>query len=35
MEGDLAKLRGSRRVYTRHLQNTVTDINNLIQDFGI
>ena len=34
MEGDLAKLRVSRRVYIRHLENTVTDINNLmIQDF--
>ena len=33
MEGDLAKLRGSRWVYIRPLENTVTDINNLIQDF--
>ena len=33
MEGDLAKLKGSRRVYIRHLENTVTDISNLIQDF--
>ena len=33
MEGDLAKLRGSRRVYIRHSENTVTNINNLIQDF--
>ena len=30
MEGDLTKLRGSLRVYIRHL---VKDINNLIQDF--
>ena len=33
MEGDLAKLRVSRRVYIRHLENRVTDINNLIHDF--
>ena len=33
MEGDLAKLRGSRRVYIRHLENTVTAINKLIHDF--
>ena len=33
MEGDLAKLRGLRRVYICHLENMVTDINNLIQDF--
>ena len=34
MEGDLTKLRGSRRVYIRHSENTVTNINNLIQDFN-
>ena len=33
MEGDLAKLRGLRRVYICHLENMVTDINNVIQDF--
>ena len=33
MEGDLAKLGGSRRVFIRHLENTVTGNNNLIQDF--
>ena len=33
MERDLVKLRGSRRVYIRHLGNKVTGINNLIQDF--
>ena len=33
MEGALVKLRGSRKVYIRHLENTVTDINNLIRDF--
>ena len=33
MEGDLAKWRGSRRFYIRHLENTVMGINNLIQDF--
>ena len=33
MEGDLAKLRGSRWVYKHHLENTVKDIKNLIQEF--
>ena len=27
------KLRRSRGVYIRHLENTVADINNMIQDF--
>ena len=33
MEGDVAKLRVSRKVYIRHLENTVMDINYLIHDF--
>lgn len=32
MERDLSKLGGSRRVCIPHLENTVTDINNFIQD---